>query len=93
VIDWISIIFNSFWITGLALILATFSYYEWEARQTKTQLREKLKSPQFLKIFWLSFILITISLAGTSGKVWETVIWGLFVLIGLINMVRVSTQQ
>ena len=92
-IDWYSILFNSFWITGLALLLAGLSYQQWEAQQTNTQLREKLKSPQFNKIFWISFILVAIGLAGTSGRIWEGIIWLIFILIGLANIVRVSRQR
>lgn len=93
VIDWISIFFNSFWILGLALLLAALSYQQWQAQQTQTRLRERLNDPLFIRAFWLGFILISIGLAGTSGRTWETAIWSIFIIIGLINMVLVKPQQ
>jgi hypothetical protein len=92
VIDWISIFFNSFWIVGLALLLAALSYQQWEAQQTQTKLRDRLNHPSFMRPFWLAFILICIGLAGTSGRIWETAIWCFFIIIGLINIVLLKTQ-
>ena len=92
VIDWYSLFFNSFWILGLALIFASLSYEQWEAKQRRTSFRDCLNKPAFLKAFWAGFILISIGLAGTSGRLWETTIWCFFLVIGFINLVRLSTQ-
>jgi len=93
VIDWYAVFINAFWILGLAILLAAFSYHYWEAQQTQTRLREQLNKPAFNKNLWLSFILITIGLAGTSNKVWETIIWGIFLLVGIFNFVTLLRHQ
>ena len=93
VIDWYAVLLNSFWIVGLALLLAALSYHHWAAQQTNTRLREQLQKPAFNKAFWLSFVLVAIGLAGTSQHIWETAVWGIFIIIGLAYFVRVSAQS
>ena len=80
VINWQSVIVNSFWIMGLALLLAAFSYHYWLAHETKVSLRDQLNQPAFQQWFWLSFVFIGIGLAGTSAKSWEMIVWILFAL-------------
>jgi hypothetical protein len=95
VIDWYSVLFNAFWILGLAVIVAAFSYHHWEARQNQRRLKEQLNQPDFLRMFWFGFILICMGLAGTSEQLWEMVVWGIFTVIGIINVIRnwVVTQS
>jgi hypothetical protein len=83
-IDWRSVLFNSFWIFGLALVLAAFSYHYWVAGQENRQLRLQLSERRFRRPLWLALILIGIGLIGTSGQMWEMVIWGIFTLFALI---------
>lgn len=83
-IDWHSILFNSFWIFGLALMLAAFSYNHWLAGQENRHLRMQLSEGSFRKPFLLALVLVGIGLVGTSEHMWEMVIWGLFTLIALI---------
>lgn len=87
-IDWLAVLFNAFWILGLAVLLAAFSYQHWLARQTNIGLKEQLNTPAFGKAFWLSFMLIAIGLAGTSQRSWETIIWGIFAITGLVFIIR-----
>lgn len=86
VIDWLSLFINSFWIIGLAVLLASFSYHYWLAVESRHPLRAQLKEPPFLKLFWLSFLLIAIGLVGTSQKVWEILIWTFFALLCVYNL-------
>ncbi|MCA9875336.1 MAG: hypothetical protein H6659_14985 [Ardenticatenaceae bacterium] len=85
-INWFSVFINSFWIVGLAVLLAAFSYHYWLANDQKQPIRSQLDTPTFLKAFWLSFTLIGIGLAGTSQRIWEIAIWTFFTLLSLYNL-------
>jgi hypothetical protein len=87
VINWYSVIVNSFWIAGLSLLLAAFSYHYWLAQVTERPLRHQLNQVSFSRPFWLSFGLVGIGLAGTSLQTWETGLWSLFTLYCLYNLV------
>ncbi|MBK8986050.1 MAG: hypothetical protein IPM39_08210 [Chloroflexi bacterium] len=85
-INWFSVFINSFWIVGLALLLAAFSYHYWLAGDSQRPLRTQLDAPSFLKPFWLGMALVGIGLAGTSQPLWETGIWTFFALLSLYNL-------
>lgn len=91
-IDWRSLIFNAFWIVGLAVLLAGISYHYWEASQERRPLREQLNQLSFSRVFWISFILISVGLAGTSQRLWETAIWLLLVFISTVYTFRISLK-
>ena len=82
-INWQSVIFNSFWILGLAIMLAAFSYNYWLAKETGNSLRSQLGGRSFLRAFWLAMVLVGIGLIGTSQRNWETVIWIILTVIAL----------
>ncbi|MCP4423756.1 MAG: hypothetical protein GY803_04615 [Chloroflexi bacterium] len=87
-INWFSVFSNSFWIIGLAILLAAFSYHYWLADQENRRLREQLSQPAFHKSFWVSFVFIGIGLAGTSQKSWEAGLWIIFTLFSIVNTVK-----
>lgn len=91
-ISWQSVIFNSFWISGLALLLAAFSYQYWDACQNNLSLRVQLSQPGFLRLFWLSIFLISIGLVGTSQQLWEMALWGGLALFSLVTIVGLSQK-
>lgn len=86
VIDWFSVFINLFWIVGLAILLAAFSYYSWLARVEERPLKIQLNQPGFQAAFWFSIVLIAIGLAGTSQRTWEIVLWTIFALISIYNL-------
>ncbi len=86
-INWQSLIFNSLWISGLAILLAAFSYHYWAASEQGRKLREQLSRPGFLGFFWLAMLLVSLGLLGTSQEPWEMAIWGGMALITLIALV------
>ncbi len=88
-IDWYSVLFNGFWIMGLAILLSAFSYHYWLAPIENRRLREQLDQPSFTLFFWISFIFICLGLAGTSQRLWETGIWIIFLLIGSVNLIKI----
>jgi hypothetical protein len=86
-INWQSVIFNSFWILGLAIMLAALSYNYWLAKQEGRSLREQLGGRMFLRSFWLAMVLVGIGLAGTSQRNWELVIWIVLTVIALAMLI------
>jgi hypothetical protein len=88
VINWQSVIVNSFWIMGLAILLAAFSYHYWAANEANRRLRDQLNQPAFQQWYWVSFVFIGVGLVGTSQKTWEMAVWAIFTLISIVNTVR-----
>lgn len=91
-INWQSVLFNSLWIVGLALLLAGFSYSYWAARDGKRPLSHQLASVEFLAPFWAGMLLFCAGLAGTSERVWEIILWGLLALFSIFNLARLGWQ-
>jgi hypothetical protein len=77
----LSLISNTLWIMGLALLLASFSYHYYEAQRHKRQLREQLRCRSFVMVAWVSLTLIGLGLAGTSQQGWEAALWILLTLM------------
>lgn len=75
-IDWLAVVAHSFWIAGLALILAALSYYYWLAGQTEQPLRQVFGSPPCQKAVVTGLLLVGIGLAGTSDRWWQVVLAG-----------------
>ncbi len=86
VIDWYSVFINLFWILGLAILLASFSYHYWLAGEEERPLKVQLNETSFQKTLWFSIFLISIGLAGTSERYWEIAIWTIFALICVVNL-------
>lgn len=93
VINWFSVFINLFWILGLAVLLASFSYHYWLAGEEKRPLKVQLNQPAFQKAFWFGTLLISIGLAGTSQRLWEIGIWTIFALICLYNLFTLFKHQ
>lgn len=91
-INWQSIIFNSFWISGLAVLLAATSYNVWAAAENGRSLREQLGRVEFQRFFWLAISLICIGLVGTSQEIWEMAIWAGLALIALVLLAGSSRE-
>ena len=85
-ISWWSVLVNTLWILGLALLLADLSFFSWLARQEDSSLRQQFNKPQFLKFFWLALALFTLGLAGISDRRWELALWLLLALLCLVRL-------
>lgn len=72
-INWSSVLWNSFWIVGLALLLATFSYNSW---LRSTAPAEQGPAPQLSPLYNLAgVILVAIGLIATSRTWLERGLW------------------
>lgn len=74
------LIFHAFWILGLALLLAAFSYHYEQAHRLSHSLRQQLQRRSFTGAAWLSLTLIGVGVAGTSRQMWEAAVWILLTL-------------
>ena len=77
-IDWLNVFYNSLWILGLAIILAAFSFADWQAHQAGVKLRSQFNSPAFQRPLSMGLILVSVSLAFLADRWWEQVIWAVF---------------
>jgi hypothetical protein len=78
-IDWLNTLYNTFWITGLALIVSAFSYNDWRAKQQGINLRQQLTSSSFQLPFSLGLALVSLGLLFLAQVWWERLIWLVFV--------------
>ncbi len=75
-IDWLGVLTNGLWIAGLAGMLATVSYYVYEAsRQGK--LRAAFGSPSFVFYFSVSTAVFCVGVAASGGELWERIAWAI----------------
>ena len=88
-IPWWSVFFNGLWVLGLAILLAGLSFNYYISASEGRRFREQLQSSGFRQIFWLSFAFVAAGLAGTSDEIWTLVIWVLFLLYCLFNLVLI----
>lgn len=83
----LSVLYNSFWIVGLALLLAAFSYHYDRAQRSDRPLRTQLGARSFVIVAWTSMLLVSIGLAATSTRWWETIIWSAFAIVSAVNAI------
>ena len=77
VIDWWSLLHNSFWILGLALVLGTLGLGYHEANRSQVRLRRKLGGRGYRRSLSGGMMLFCLGLLFSSQAWWEYVLWGL----------------
>lgn len=92
-IDWFSLLVNSFWIIGLALALASLSYASWQASLNRQKTWNIIKEPGYLTSFSIAALLFCAGLAGTSDTTWETVLWAILGVLFLIQLIMIVVQR
>jgi hypothetical protein len=70
-INWFSVVANSFWIVGLALILAAVSYFYWLAGQKGESFREEMGNLAFQRFVMGGLLLVGVGLALTAWGTWQ----------------------
>jgi hypothetical protein len=58
-INWLHLAFNTLWILGLVIILASFSYTRWLAQVQGVRTRQQLSTPTFQLPFTLGLMLLS----------------------------------
>lgn len=80
-IDWLQVLFNLFWLLGLALILAAFSYSSWLAHTRGVRARQLLGSPIFQLPFSIGLSLVSLGLV-FLGRGWlERGLWAVLAVL------------
>jgi hypothetical protein len=74
-IDWWDVLANSLWIIGLAVAVATLSYAAWGATVEGEKTTAWLKRPALQTALQLAVLLVCLGLAGTSSRLWVTILW------------------
>ena len=89
-IDWIALLPGALWITGLALVLAVFSWCFYAASLARTGLRAQLASPGFSFVTSLGLTLVMLGLAlRKGGSLWMAIIW-LALALGFLTVAWLS---
>jgi hypothetical protein len=91
-IDWFGLLSNSLWVLGLAIALAAFSYISWQASTQNERTLSLLKTPGSLTAFSIAGLLFCAGLAATSDAILEIVIWGVLVVLFLIQIIINARQ-
>ncbi len=79
-IDWWWVARQIPWILGLATLLLTLSWGNWEAHITRRRRRDVWAQPSYQAAFSLGFALFTLGLALNPQRWWEPYLWGAFFL-------------
>lgn len=79
-IDWYNLVVNAFWILGCAIALAAVAYASWEASALQDKFRIRLGQPHIQIFLNIGGLLFSLGLAGTSGVIWQQVLWILLAL-------------
>jgi hypothetical protein len=90
-INWLSVMANSFWILGAAVILAGLSYHYWLAQQESETLHRMLGRRSFQFILMSGLLLVGIGLAGTSQNTLQAIPAILLILgcfVGILTLHR-----
>lgn len=87
-IDWTAVVFNSFWIAGLALMLAAVSYYTWVANEEGLAVGTTFQKPPFMRFAYAGLILVGIGLAGTGNSLIETVLALVLIALSAYGLFR-----
>ena len=82
-IDWFSVGANALWISGAAVIVATFSYANWMAHVRDQRARLLLVTAAVQISFTIGLLLISVGLFFASHGWLEQVLWALLSILFL----------
>ena len=88
-INWYSVVANSFWLLGLAILLAGLSYYYWFATQTGRPFSQILETAPFQRVIVVGLLLVGIGLALTANNLWQVVPAATLILVCVVALVAI----
>ena len=74
-VDWYYFVASSFWVLGLAALLAALSLAHWLARHSKKPFRQILFATSFRPAFFISIALVALGLLLTVESWWFKIGW------------------
>lgn len=80
-IDWLNVLYNFFWVLGLAVLLATFSLTHWQADRQQKSLYQDLSEPPCRLAAAAGIILLALGLMLIVEPWWYKIGW-----VGLIGL-------
>ncbi|MBN1487433.1 MAG: hypothetical protein JW981_07310 [Anaerolineae bacterium] len=80
---------NSLWVLGLAVLLATWSYADYEASIHKQKTRDKFKEFSYALALDAGLCLFITGLALTEDRWWARLLW---IVLGLFTLVDAGLQ-
>lgn len=80
-IDWAFAAKHAVWVLGLGIVLAVWSYADWQAHQLQVPRRVLLTSPLVLSPLCAGLALFCLGMALVSGLTWQIVAWS---VVGLL---------
>lgn len=92
-INWFSVVANGFWLVGLALMLATLSYYYWKAGQLGRSLGQVLNTPPFQRLALISLLLVGVGLVLTGNGIWQILPATALILVCVVALVLLFRQR
>ncbi len=84
-IDVWSVLTNSLWILGLAILLAVLSWAHWGASLEGVRFRTALGRPEARRVVDLGLVLFCAGLAASNRTWWERILWGLLGVVWLVQ--------
>lgn len=88
-IDWYNLLFNSCWILGCAVALATISYASWDSSVLGKTFKDNLRQSKTQIALNIGGLLFTIGLAGTTQIVWQQILW---ILLGFGFLIQIASE-
>ena len=84
-INWWWVVSNTLWISGLALLLAAWSYRRCRVSRRGAPGRPGMVRLNLGDLFRLGLLLFCLGLFATRGSGWEKVLWGILTLVILLK--------
>jgi len=87
-IDWKAVGLAALWISGLAVMLSSLGFAEFQARSDSSSVRRVLNQAHYQAALGAGLAMFCLGLLGSSESGWEALAWGLLSAASLAYLVR-----
>jgi protein-tyrosine phosphatase len=92
-IDWRTVGFASLWIIGLAVVLATLGFIDYNAGLANRKFRQEVGRPGYQAAINLGLTAFSLGLLGSSRTWWESALWGALAVAFAAFAVQALSRQ
>jgi hypothetical protein len=92
-IDLWFVAFNSLWLIGLSILLATVSWASWAASVRKARMADILMLPDARRVWGIGMALFCAGMAATGRAWWEYGLWGTLAVGSLVYVIGTSVAK